>query len=156
MTLAEYSKKLSEFQDSYDKGTIEHDDCIDMLTVIEQVDSTVAGLPLTLITRCNKDTITDGVVANVLEAAKATLDYLTPKCVIEDNNAKLLLKFVQDVLRGEKVAIGDLVDYTSACNLAPCVLSGTVEDIVTGIVNEIHMKSVYSSDMKLVFMEVVK
>lgn len=51
MTLAEYSKKFSEFQDSYDKGTIEHDDCINMLTAIEQVDSTVDGLPLTLITR---------------------------------------------------------------------------------------------------------
>lgn len=156
MTFAEYSKKLSEFQDSYDKGTIEHDDCIDILTAIELVDSTVAGLPLTLITRCNKDAVTDGVVANVLGAAKATLDYLTPKCVIKDNNAKLLLKLIQDVLHGETVSVGDLIDYSSACNLASCILSGTIEDIVTGIVNEIHKESVYSSDMKLVFMEVVK
>ena len=156
MTFAEYCKKLSEFQDSYDKGTTEHSDCIDMIKAIEQVDSTVAGLPLTLITRCNKGTVTDGVAANVLEAAKATLDYLTPKCVVKDNNAKLLLKLVQDVLQGETVSVGDLIDYSSACNLVPFVLSGSVEDIVTGIVSEIHTKSVYSSDMKLIFMEVVK
>ena len=155
MTFAEYCKKVSEFQDTYNKGTTEHDDCIDMIATIELVDSTVAGLPLTLVTKCNKDIITDGVVSNVLNAAKATLDYLTPKCSIKDNNVKLLLKSVQDVIHGENASVGDLVNYASACNLAPCILSGTIEDIATRVVSEMHIASVYSSDMKLAFMEIV-
>lgn len=155
MTFAEYCKKLSEFQDKYNKGTVEHDDCVDMIATIQLVDSAVAGLPITLITKSNKDSVNEGMVANVLSAAKATLDYLTPKCGIKDNNVKLLLLTVRGVLSGKSSSVGDLVNYASACKLAPCILSGTIEDIATKVVGEMHIASVYSSDMKLAFMEIV-
>lgn len=155
MTFAEYSKKLSEFQDKYNKGVVEHDDCVDMISAIQLVDSTTVGLPLTLITKSNRDSVTEGVVVNVLSAAKATLDYLTPGCGIKDNNVKLILLTVSDIINGKNSSVGDLVNYASACKLAPCILSGTIEDIATRVVGEMHIASVYSSDMKFAFMEIV-
>lgn len=148
MKYEEYCEKVKEYEDKCKNGTLRVRDYSDMITLIGEVESTILSHDIRLVMYADNIYFND-LESNLLKAAKATMDYLSPDYVIKDADIKGLVQVIERVVKGETVDKEEIIEYVNKYDWCRASADWKVLEVASQTLTDIRLEAIYNSDLKL-------
>lgn len=140
-----FCRMLDDYENKVTRGEATDDDCYKMVLAVPLADD-VAGAVFSYFHTAAYGT--SNIKQNVLDAAKATREFLSPDHKVKNEHIMSLVKTISEVYETGEIAWDAFAGDAEACGYKECINFDDMEDSVASVLMRVMSASMFDADYK--------